>query len=142
MKKIQFLFMIVCLIANVTSYVQANTVDSSKQVSVYYFHYTQRCKTCVELEATAKLSVENLYASQVQRGEYVFKSFNIDDLETKELQKKYDIAGQTLLIVCGEKKIDITDQGFSNAQNFEGMKTEIKKAVNNVLINDGSTLSE
>lgn len=132
--KTKTLFTLIALFVALSSFAQTAIIDSSKQVTIYYFHYTQRCHTCIELEATAKLSVESLYAEQVTNGEYSFKGINIDEPEGKILQKKYDIAGQTLLVVRGEKKVDITDQGFSNAQNLEGMKTAIKNAVDTVRI--------
>jgi hypothetical protein len=101
----------------------------SKKVEIYYFHFTRRCNTCVSVENNAKLAVEALFADKVKNGEYSFKAINLDDASSKALAEKLGVGGQSLLIVCGSNKIDITSQGFMNAQNLDKMKVEIKKAV-------------
>jgi hypothetical protein len=107
---------------------EANTTVATK-VEVYYFHFTRRCATCLSVEENAKKAVESLYADKVKKGEYSFKGINLDDDSSKSIAEKLGIGGQTLLVVCGDKKIDITDKGFMNAYDLEKMKEEIKKAV-------------
>ena len=70
-----------------------------------------------------------MYADKVSKGGYSFKGINLDDESSKAIAEKLGVGGQTLLIVCGNKKIDITDKGFLNAHDLEKMKEEIKKAV-------------
>ena len=108
---------------------------ASTKVEVYYFHFTQRCSTCHAVEDNAKLAVETLYPEKVKKGEYAFKGFNLDDASSKAIAEKLGIGGQTLLVVCGDKKIDITSQGFMYAHDLNKIMEEIKKAVNNVLMN-------
>jgi len=112
-----------------------NKTTVSDKVEVFYFHFTRRCNTCVSVEENSKLAVEQLYADKVKTGVYSFKSINLDDASSKEIAEKLGIGGQTLLVVCGNKKIDITDKGFLNAHDLAKMKEEIKKAVDNVIIN-------
>lgn len=106
----------------------AKTAVSNK-VEVYYFHFTRRCHTCESVESNAKLAVEQMYADKIKAGDYSFKGINLDDASSKAIAEKLGVGGQTLLIVCGSNKVDITSQGFMNAQNLEKMKEEIKKAV-------------
>lgn len=101
----------------------------SNKVEVYYFHFTRRCHTCESVESNAKLAVELLYADKIKAGEYSFKGINLDDASSKAIAEKLGVGGQTLLVVSGSNRIDITSQGFMNAQNLEKMKEEIKKAV-------------
>lgn len=105
----------------------------SKKIEVYYFHFSRRCNTCKSVEANAQKAVETLYADKVKKGEYSFKSINLDDASSKTIAKKLGVGGQTLLVVSGKKQIDITDKGFMNAQYPEKMKEEIKKAVNQAI---------
>jgi len=44
------------------------------------------------------------------------------------------VGGQTLLVVHGDKKIDITGKAFMYAQKPDKIKTEIKTAVEKVLL--------
>lgn len=106
----------------------ANTTVSAK-VEVYYFHFTRRCATCLSVEENARKAVESLYADKVKKGDYSFKGINLDEDSSKSIAEKLGIGGQTLLVVSGDKKIDITDKGFMNAHDLEKMKDEIKKAV-------------
>lgn len=112
----------------------AKTAVSNK-VEVYYFHFTRRCHTCQSVESNAKLAVEALYPHEIKNGTCVFKALNLDDASSKAIAEKSGVGGQTLLVVCGNKKVDITSQGFMNAQNLEKMKEEMKKAVTNVTMN-------
>lgn len=105
----------------------------SKKIEVYYFHFSRRCNTCKSVEANAQKAVETLYADKVKKGEYSFKSINLDEASSKAIAKKLGVGGQTLLVVCGKKQIDITDKGFMNAQDPEKMKEEIKLAVNQAI---------
>jgi hypothetical protein len=110
----------------------AQKVESSN-VNVYYFHFTRRCATCLAVEENARKAVEALYADKVKAGEYSFSSLNLDVASSKEIANKLGVGGQTLLVVRGDKKIDITDKGFLNAHDLDKMKEEIKSAVDKVL---------
>jgi hypothetical protein len=141
MKQItMFCFALIMLLGSFSSNAQNNKKADTKstvstKVEVYYFHFTRRCQTCESVESNAKLAFATLYADKVKKGEYSFKGLNLDDASSKAVAEKLGIGGQTLLVVCGSKKIDITDKGFMNAHDLEKMKKEIKKAVNNVLMN-------
>jgi hypothetical protein len=70
---------------------------------------------------------------KVKKGEYAFKGLNLDDASTKTIAGKLGVGGQTLLVVCGNKKVDLTSKGFLYANNPDKIKGEIKKAVETVL---------
>jgi hypothetical protein len=135
-----FSLVLVMMLGSFASNAQTNKKAETKsavsnKVEVYYFHFSRRCNTCVSVEENAKKAVETLYVDKVKSGEYSFKGINLDDASSKTIAEKLGIGGQTLLVVCGNKKIDITDKGFMNAHDLDKMKEEIKKAVNNVLMN-------
>ena len=112
----------------------AKTTASTK-VEVYYFHFTARCATCRAVEDNSKVAFETLYADKVKNGEYAFKGLNLDDAKSKAIAEKLGVGGQSLLVVCGNKKVDLTSKGFLYAHDADKIKEEIKKAVNNVLMN-------
>lgn len=138
MKQLMVLsFAFLMLFSVFTSDAQVKKLDAkaavSKKIEVYYFHFSRRCNTCKSVEANAQKAVETLYADKVKKGEYSFKSINLDEASSKAIAKKLGVGGQTLLVVCGKKQIDITDKGFMNAQDPEKMKEEIKLAVNQAI---------
>ena len=103
------------------------------KVEVYYFHFTVRCPTCHAVEDNSKKALTALYPGQVKTGEYAFKGVNLEDAASKSIAKKLSVGGQTLLVVCDDKQIDLTSKVFLYAQDPIKIKAEIKKAVERVL---------
>lgn len=102
---------------------------SSNQVEAYYFHNTSRCVTCKTVEAEAKANLQSLYGSQV-----TFKALNLEDESTQPIANKLNVSGQTLLLVKGDKKINITNEGFLYARtNPKKFKAIIKEKVDGLL---------
>ena len=117
-----------------TAQKQTGTVSEiTSQVGVYYFHFTRRCSTCISVEENSKKAVEELYPEQVKSGEYFFKAVNLDEEGGKEIGEKLGVGMQTLLVVHGDKKIDITGEGFMYVDNYDRLKAEVKKAVDKAL---------
>ncbi|MGC8823751.1 MAG: nitrophenyl compound nitroreductase subunit ArsF family protein [Bacteroidales bacterium] len=103
------------------------------KVEVYYFHFTARCATCHAVEDNSKNALETLYPEQIKKGEFVFRALNLNEASTKSIADRLGVSGQTLLVVSGDKKIDLTRQGFLYAYEPDKIKQEIQKAVNSVL---------
>lgn len=117
MKQIAMLsFALVMIMGTWSCNAQTNKKDTktnaSTKVEAYYFHFSARCVTCKAVEAEAKKNIESLYGGKVP-----FQSVNLDDASSKALAEKLQIGGQTLLIVKGDTKINITNEGFMYARN-------------------------
>lgn len=110
----------------------AQTVGSSK-VSVYYFHFTRRCATCMAVEENARKAIEALFPNEVKSGDYSFTSMNLDEASTKEIADKLGVGGQTMMVVRGDKKLDITGAVWMAAHDIDKMKVEIKSGIDKVL---------
>lgn len=110
MKKIQlFSISMVLLMSSFicTAQTQKKATTTANQVEAYYFHNTTRCVTCKTVEAEAKADLINLYGDQV-----TFKALNLEDEATKPIAQNLKVSGQTLLIVKGGQKINLTNEGF------------------------------
>ncbi len=95
---------------------KSKTTDaSSDKIEAFYFHFTARCTTCKTIEAQAKEDLEVLYPSQMKAGLLTFQSLNLDDKSSNAIAEKLGVTGQTLLIVKGDQKINITNEGFMYA---------------------------
>jgi hypothetical protein len=133
MKKIQIfsislLLLMGSLICSAQSAPANNTV-SDNQVQAYYFHNTVRCETCRTVEAQAQADLESLYGDLV-----TFKALNLEDAATKPIAEKLKVSGQTLLIVKGDQKINLTNEGFLYAvTNPAKLKAIIKAKVDPLL---------
>jgi thiol-disulfide isomerase/thioredoxin len=113
---------------NAQSSTKKETIASSTdKIEVYYFHFTSRCVTCKTVEAEAKKDIETLYPEQVKSDKITFQAINLDESSSKEIAEKLGVSGQTLLIVKGDQKINITNEGFMNARNNPDKFKEIIK---------------
>ncbi len=102
---------------------------SSGKVEAYYFHFNARCITCKAVEAETRADIESLYGGRVS-----FQSVNLDDASGKQLAEKLGIAGQTLILVKGNTKVNLTSEGFMYARsNPEKFKSIIKEKVDGLL---------
>lgn len=92
-----------------------NAGNNPDKIEAYYFHFTARCVTCKTIEAQAKEDLEVLYPQHVKSGLITFQSLNLDEAGNKEKAQKLGISGQALLLVKGDQKINITNEGFMYA---------------------------
>jgi hypothetical protein len=106
---------------------------SSSEVNIYYFHFTRRCATCLAVEENARKAVEALYSNEVKTGEYSFTSLNLDEESTKEIADKLGVGGQSLMVVRGDRKVDITAAAWLAAHDPDKMKAEIKSGIDKIL---------
>ena len=91
---------------------QTVSANSGNDVEVYYFHRTIRCVTCKTVEAEARKNIEMLYADQVKTGKISFTALNLEEATGKTVGDRLGVNSQTLLIVKGDQKINITNEGF------------------------------
>jgi len=117
------------LFCNAQTSKTATQSSASAKVEAYYFHMSTRCVTCKAVEAEAKKNLESLYGVKV-----TFQAINLEDDANKAIVEKLKISGQTLLLVKGDTKINITNEGFMYAKsNPEKFKTIIKEKVDGLL---------
>ena len=111
-----------------------SSLATGKKIEVYYFHFTRRCMTCTNVEKVSREAVETQFPDQVKTGDVSFKSINLDEKDGEAIGAKYKIEGQTLIVISGDKSVNLTDKGFMYANNSpDKLKAEIKKAVNDMM---------
>lgn len=143
MKKIISIFCFVLMMSSFTSFGQC--CDSKKGVALsngtdctnpqqkevikaYYFHATRRCATCMAVEDVTSKTLSDTYGDKIP-----FESIDIEKDEENTLIKKYKISGQTLLLVKGDKIVDLTNDAFLNARtNPEKLSKKIKKTIDSM----------
>ncbi len=109
----------------------AEKIEGEKTM-VYYFHNTRRCATCLAIEKeTKKVLKEQPFASAKENGELVFKSFNAENAINKKLVEELGVTGSALIIIKGEKKIDLTSKGFMyGLKQPEKLRAALRSALN------------
>jgi len=117
------------LFSNAQTSKSATQSLSSTKVEAYYFHMSTRCVTCKAVEAEAKKNLESLYGGKVK-----FQAINLEDDANKVIVERLKISGQTLLLVKGDTKINLTNEGFMYAvNNPDKFKSIIREKVDGLL---------
>jgi hypothetical protein len=86
--------------------------QTSSKIEAYYFHNKTRCTTCKTVEAEAKADLKELYGDKV-----TFQALNLEEKSTEPIAQKLKVSGQTLLVVKGDKQVNLTNEGFLYAVN-------------------------
>jgi len=133
MRKILLMSFVLITLVVISCSAQTNQKPSSQvtksgDVEVYYFHMTTRCVTCKTVEAEARKNVEMLYADKVKAGKISFTALNLEEATGKSMGEKLGVNSQTLLIVKGDEKINITNEGFLYAVSQPQKFTEVMKS--------------
>jgi len=95
-----------------TSQKPAFAATNVGDVEVYYFHMTTRCVTCKTIEAEARKDLEMLYPEQFKSGKITFTALNIEEPAGQITGERMGVNSQALLIVKGDQKFNITNEGF------------------------------
>ena len=104
-------------------------VKQADQVQVYYFHMSRRCATCKAVEDVSKQAVQEMNSEKVS-----YAAYNLEKPEGKKMAEKLNVTGQTLLITGGDKKINITREGFMHARTKpEKLKEIVQEKVKSLL---------
>ncbi|MCD6090935.1 MAG: thioredoxin family protein [Bacteroidales bacterium] len=138
--KFSFLILLATLSLNITSCNGPAKDDSNKKIltentienndlKVYYFHASRRCETCVAVENVTRSAIKEYYGDKV-----VFESLDVEEESNKALVEKYNISFQTLLIIKGDKKVDLTNEAFLNAiTNPDQLKSLLKSNIDSLM---------
>ena len=115
-----------------TSDNQTDQIVQSDDIQVYYFHNTKRCATCNAVEDETLMALELFYKENIEAGTIEFTSLNLEEEDGESMAESLKVSGQTLLLVKGETRVNLTNEGFMNARtnptNFhEILKTELDK---------------
>ncbi|MEW5875014.1 MAG: nitrophenyl compound nitroreductase subunit ArsF family protein [Candidatus Zixiibacteriota bacterium] len=77
----------------------ATAAADGDRITVYYFHRTARCVTCLTIERLAQSEVENAFRDQIASGEIVFRSVNIEDPGNDHFTTDYNLVSQAVVLV-------------------------------------------
>ena len=102
-------------------------------VDVYYFHFTRRCAGCKAVEAETQKALQSYFPEAMKTGKIAFKSINLDEKENEALADKIGVSAQSLLVVKGDTKEDLTDMAFMYARTKpEKYHKTLRKTIENL----------
>lgn len=121
------------LFANLNLFAQQTSSQTEKEskakIDVYYFHFNMRCETCRAVESEARQDVQELFGKDVS-----FAAYNLDETAGEKKGKELGVNSQILLVVKGNKRVDLTNEGFLYARtNPEKFKKIIEEKIKPLL---------
>jgi len=136
MKK--FLIVLPVFLLSLVLFAQVNQKPAANpKLKVYYFHLTNRCPTCIKIEATTKKVLEENFKAQLDNGTIVFQSFNVDVPANKAICEKYQAYGATLALTYNkdnkEKIEDLTNFAFAKIHTEAAFVNELKIKINSLI---------
>ncbi len=115
----------------------AKTETVGDGLIVYYFHSNTRCPTCQSIESQAKETVQNDFASQLSKGEVVWKIVNYEQASAKPLAVKFEI--QMPVVVLAKMKDGVIkdwkrlDQVWGLVGDKPAFKKYVKEEIERIL---------
>jgi len=87
------------------THVRAKPTANDTAVLAYYFHRTLRCPSCLLMETTAAREIEEHFARQIQDGQVIWTSVNIEDPAAEALRRQFDVRMNGLVLVQMENGV-------------------------------------
>ena len=81
----------------------ANADVASSVVKVYYFHGTNRCRTCNRIEELTRSAVQEKYGVQMSAGNLVFESVNLDEAKHEHFVADFQLTMRTVVVAKGDR---------------------------------------
>ena len=100
------------------------------RVEVYYFHFTRRCISCVNVQKATEKVLKEHYKAEIDNGSIVYLEVNLSEPESGEIAQKLGVGRQALLVISGEKVYDLTMQGFMLAsRDYNKFRATLDEAI-------------
>ena len=118
---------------------KADTVISqeARQLVVYYFMTSYRCRSCIFIEGTTRKAVEENFANEIKNGRIVFKMLNIEEPQNKHFADEYGLFTKSVVLsdLKGGKqnKWKNLDQVWNLIGKEDEFKTYIAKEIKSYL---------
>ncbi len=122
MKKSLLYTMILIGFAACSGPVKQDNSKSINSVTVYYFHGTNRCGTCMAIDENTKKALDLYFPTELKSGRVKFTSVNVDEAANKGLVDKCEASAMMLYFIKTdgdgkETKNDFSEFAINNARS-------------------------
>ena len=69
------------------------------QLVAYYFHRTQRCQTCLTIEAYAEEALAEAFPQALRSGELEWRAVNVEEPANEHIVEDYQLTASALVLV-------------------------------------------
>lgn len=100
-------------------------------VVVYYFHWTQRCPTCLKIEKMAHEVVTSEFASALRSGNLSWMSINVDEPSNAHFVGEFQLAFQSLVVVKNNESGTVRWANLEKVWEYVGNEAVFRDYVRN-----------
>ncbi|WP_051252284.1 nitrophenyl compound nitroreductase subunit ArsF family protein [Ferrimonas kyonanensis] len=97
----------------------------NQHLTVYYFHGSARCTSCVTIEQLTREAVEQGWPELVQQGQVELRSINVDLAENRHYIDDFQLVTRSVVVSLAQsgteprwRRLDSVWQLFNNRQAF------------------------
>ena len=76
--------------------------EPQHKVIAYYFHRTQRCRTCLTMEAYARDALQSDLPDGLESGELEWYAVNVEEPQNEHFVEEYALTASALVLVLSE----------------------------------------
>jgi hypothetical protein len=111
--------------------------ESISKIEVVDFHSTHRCKTCNNIEANTRFTLNTYFKTEMENEKITLQVLNVDKDENYPMVEKFQAIGTSLylnVIKDGtEEQVDLTQFAFKKGNDKEAFCQELKETINSYL---------
>ena len=73
--------------------------QADHKLIAYYFHRTQRCRTCLTIEAYSEETLKGAFAAALATGELEWRTVNVEEASNEHFVQDYQLSSGALVLV-------------------------------------------
>jgi len=107
------------------------TKETGPKLIAYYFHRTQRCRTCLTMEAYAEEALREGLPDVIESGELEWHAVNTEEPANEHFVQDYEITSSSLVMVYLENGEQKEWKNLDEVWDLVGDKQEFQAYVEN-----------
>lgn len=107
----------------------AEKAGAVQTVAAYYFHSTQRCRTCLTIERLAQEALTEQFADELANGALEWRVVNTDESANTHFIKDYELVASALVLVQRRDGVQVSWINLGRVWDLVHDEPEFKRYV-------------
>lgn len=78
--------------------VQSEKQASGTKITVYYFHHTMRCESCLKIEQLTFNTLKKYFSKELRDSNFIWKTIDVDKTENQHFEEDYKLETQAIIL--------------------------------------------
>ncbi len=103
--------------------------QTEHKLIAYYFHRTQRCRTCLTIEAYAQEALEEAFPKALRSGELEWQAVNVEESANEHFVEEYELTSSALVLVDTQNGEQLEERNLERVWELVGDELAFKAYV-------------